>query len=80
MESGRERKTGSDVAVELSQLARRCSGEFNADGLVFIAETSLQRRKVESDALKMREFLAEGDVSSPLNAATRMLMICPSYW
>ena len=27
-------------------------------------ETVFQRRKVESDALKMREFLAEGDVST----------------
>lgn len=27
-------------------------------------ETVFQRRKVESDALKMREFLAEGDVSA----------------
>jgi exosome complex RNA-binding protein Rrp4 len=34
-------------------------------------ETSLifQRRKIESDALKMREFLAEGDVSHFLRVA-----------
>lgn len=29
------------------------------------AELMGQRRKIESDALKMREFLAEGDVSLP---------------
>lgn len=33
----------------------------------------VQRRKVESDALKMREFLAEGDVSRFLCAGFQSL-------
>lgn len=63
MESGRECKAGSDAAIELCQFAGRCAGQFDADRIESGAESSLQRRKVESDALKMREFLAEGDVS-----------------
>lgn len=65
MESRCECETGSHASVEFGQSAWRRSGKDGC-GLVGIESNDVpkQRRKVESDALKMREFLAEGDVSA----------------
>jgi exosome complex component RRP4 len=53
--------------VEVGAQRWRVEANARQDAVLMLSSVNLpggvQRRKVESDALKMREFLAEGDVS-----------------
>jgi hypothetical protein len=65
MESGNKRETRCSTHAVQCEPTRRCPGESTLSLPLTYHNTDVrvQRRKIESDALKMRDFLAEGDVS-----------------
>lgn len=60
--------------VDVGAQRWRVDANGRQDAVLMLSSVNLpggvQRRKIESDALKMREFLAEGDVSSQLPMGT----------